>query len=295
MRVLLRQIVVLVLVACSSAAWSGSPVWQLQGSASAFYIAGTIHVLRESDYPLPSALEQAYHASDVVMLEMDLSPQTQDVFRRKMAAIGTLPAGQTLHTVLSAEVLQQVETQLAKDQLPLERVQSLRPWILALTLMHLELQRNGVKPELGIDLHYYQRAVSDGKTLQALETDDTQLAVLAGMDAIPADTLMSQFIRDINELPATLQLLTQAWREGDYHAIDERLTGRLREQQPEYYQQILVARNQRWVPLIETAMQSGKPVLVLVGSAHLAGEDSLIRMLEARGHVFSQVQVVADD
>lgn len=295
MRVLLRQIVILVLVVCSSAAWSGSPVWQLQGSASAFYIAGTIHVLRESDYPLPAALEQAYHASDVVMLEMDLSPQTQDVFRRKMAAIGTLPAGQTLHSVLSPGVLQQVETQLAKDQLPLERVQSLRPWIVALTLMHLELQRNGVKPELGIDLHYYQRAVNDGKTLQALETDDAQLAVLAGMDAIPADTLMSQFIRDINELPATLQLLTQAWREGDYHAIDERLTDRLREQQPEYYQQILVARNQRWVPLIETAMQSGKPVLVLVGSAHLAGEDSLIRMLEARGHVFSQVQVAADD
>jgi len=295
MRVLLRQIVILVLVVCSSAAWSGSPVWQLQGSASAFYIAGTIHVLRESDYPLPTALEQAYHASDVVMLEMDLSPQTQDVFRRKMAAIGTLPAGQTLHSVLSPGVLQQVETQLAKDQLPLERVQSLRPWIVALTLMHLELQRNGVKPELGIDLHYYQRAVNDGKTLQVLETDDAQLAVLAGMDAIPADTLMSQFIRDINELPATLQLLTQAWREGDYHAIDERLTDRLREQQPEYYQQILVARNQRWVPLIETAMQSGKPVLVLVGSAHLAGQDSLIRMLEARGHVFSQVQVAADD
>jgi hypothetical protein len=273
-------------------AWAGSPVWQLEGSAQPFFIAGTIHVLRAEDYPLPKALEQAYQASDVLVLEMDLSAATQEYFRQQMARVGLYPVGENIRQALSPEVLSKVEQQLTKDHLTLVQVQQQRPWLLSLTLMHLELQRQGVSPEYGIDMHYYQRAIADKKTVQALETADAQLNVLTDMGNIAADSLVTQFIDDIGELPKTLGVMTAAWRTGDYAVIDQELTARLRTEQPAFYQSILVDRNQRWLGELEKHMQSGKPVLVLVGSAHLAGPDSLINMLAERGHRFTEVDEV---
>ena len=289
---MLRILSIVGLWVFSALTWAGSPVWQLEGSAQPFFIAGTIHVLRADDYPLPTSLDQAYEASDVLVLEMDLSAATQEYFRQQMARVGLYPAGENIRQALSADVLLKVEQQLAKDNLTLAQVQQQRPWLLSLTLMHLELQRQGVSPEYGIDMHYYQRAMADKKAVQALETADAQLKVLTDMGAIAADQLVTQFIDDISELPKTLSVMTAAWRTGNYSVIDQELTARLRTEQPAFYQSILVDRNQRWLAELEKHMQSGKPVLVLVGSAHLAGPDSLINMLAEHGHHFKEIDEV---
>lgn len=276
----------------SISAWAGSPVWQLSGSAQPFYIAGTIHVMRPDDYPLPAVLEQAYQASDVLVLEMELSDATQEYFRQQVAIEGLYPQGQSSRGVFSPGIVQAIETQLAKDQISFAQVERQRPWLLALTLMHLELQRHGASPEYGIDSHYYHRAVADGKTIKALETADAQLKVLTAMGEISADQLLTQFMSDIADVPTLFGNMTDAWRSGNYQAIDDELTAELRAEQPAFYQNIMVDRNRQWLDRIEALIASGKPVLVLVGSAHLAGPDSLITMLAGRGYAFGQIDEV---
>ena len=277
----------------SLSGWAGSPVWQLSNAAQPFYIAGTIHVMRPGDYPLPAALEQAYQASDVLVLEMDLSDATQEYFRQQIAITGLYPQGQSSRSAFSPEIVESIQAQLAKDQLTFVQVE--RPWLLALTLMHLELQRHGASPEYGIDSHYYHRAIIDQKTVEALETADAQLNVLAAMGEISADQLLTQFMSDIAQVPTLFGNMTAAWRNGNYQAIDDDLTAELRAEQPAFYQSIMVERNRKWLDKIDALIQSGKPVLVLVGSAHLAGPDSLITMLAERGHAFAQVDEVVHE
>ena len=57
---------------------------------------------------------------------------------------------------------------------------------------------------------------------------------------------------------------------------------------PEVYQRVLVDRNERWVPKIEALIEGGVPTLVIVGTGHLVGRDSVVAMLQAKGHFVTQ-------
>jgi uncharacterized protein YbaP (TraB family) len=52
---------------------------------------------------------------------------------------------------------------------------------------------------------------------------------------------------------------------------------------PEIEAALLTKRNKNWVPKLEAMARTGKPHLVVVGAAHLAGPDSVIGMLRAKG------------
>ena len=71
-------------------------LWKVEGAKAPFYLAGSCHVLRASDYPLPPEFERAYKEAEVLLFETDMEalsgPQTQ----QKLLSIGALPAGQTL-------------------------------------------------------------------------------------------------------------------------------------------------------------------------------------------------------
>ena len=57
---------------------------------------------------------------------------------------------------------------------------------------------------------------------------------------------------------------------------------------PEIYQRVLVERNQRWLPKIEELAAGDYPAIVIVGTGHLVGPDSVVAMLEAKGLVVEQ-------
>ena len=39
---------------------AGSPVWKVSKGSNYLYVGGTVHILSETDYPLPYAFELAY-------------------------------------------------------------------------------------------------------------------------------------------------------------------------------------------------------------------------------------------
>jgi len=61
------------------------------------------------------------------------------------------------------------------------------------------------------------------------------------------------------------------------------------EEFPDIYKLMLVDRNSAWIPLIEPLFKDEKVEFVLVGSAHLAGDDSVLKMLEERGYHISKL------
>ena len=83
--------------------------------------------------------------------------------------------------------------------------------------------------------------------------------------------------------------MTLAWRSGDLEALEELAGTPLREQFPRVYQSLLVARNNAWMPQIESMAGSPEIELVLVGALHLAGEDGLLAQLARRGYLIRQM------
>ena len=72
------------------------------------------------------------------------------------------------------------------------------------------------------------------------------------------------------------------WRRGDVDLIATRMRESYRDF-PAFYQRLIVARNQNWIPKIEQYLRSGQIYFVVAGAGHMGGSDGLLALLRQRG------------
>jgi hypothetical protein len=276
-------------IVVSTQAFASSPVWQVKKGDHQLFLGGTIHLLRGDDYPLPKAFEYAYARTDTVILETDVGGSSQPEFRQQMLNASRLPKGQRLDQILSESTWSQLLTRIRKMGLDEAHFTQLRPAIVAMSLTLLELRQLGVTGS-GVDLHFYQRARSDGKTLEYLETLQQQLLFLNQLGEESADDIILQTLEEIRHLANQFEQMVSNWRSGQKDRIYQLFVAPLREDFPDIYQRILVQRNQDWMSQIIDHLESPEVELILVGSAHLVGPDGLLRLLADRGYQLSQIE-----
>lgn len=69
------------------------------------------------------------------------------------------------------------------------------------------------------------------------------------------------------------------------------MAANMRKETPQVYQQLLIARNQAWLPKIEKLFATPEVELVLVGSLHLSSKDGLLAHLKKRGYKIKPYQL----
>jgi len=57
-----------------------------------------------------------------------------------------------------------------------------------------------------------------------------------------------------------------------------------RARSPALYDELLGARNRRWLPQIEALLDDDRNYLVVVGTLHFVGRDGLLELLKRAGH-----------
>jgi uncharacterized protein YbaP (TraB family) len=63
----------------------------------------------------------------------------------------------------------------------------------------------------------------------------------------------------------------------------------MRAETPDLYDSLLRQRNLKWIPQIERMLRDADKEFVLVGAAHLVGEDGLLQLLQAKGYGVRQL------
>ena len=58
--------------AVSAREQGGSSVWVISRNGNTLYLGGSIHILRDDDFPLPTEFDLAFSQSTVLVLEADL-------------------------------------------------------------------------------------------------------------------------------------------------------------------------------------------------------------------------------
>ena len=131
-------------------------------------------------------------------------------------------------------------------------------------------------------MYFMERARNDGKSVAGLETAHDQISVFEGMSMdAQADYLVSS-LEQAHDLPKQVDHMVRAWQHGDTRWFENEMKSELG-RDPDLYQSVLVARNRKWVPKIEALLDDDKNYLVIVGTAHLAGRDSVIDLLKKDG------------
>jgi uncharacterized protein YbaP (TraB family) len=201
---------------------------------------------------------------------------------------GMLPSATPLAKVVSPATYALVTKRVADLGLPIEPFNLLKPWTVALMLQAVEWQKAGLDPLLGLDKHFYDRAQSDNKSVQGLETTEFQISQFDGMPMDQQERLLAQSLKDIDAEKANMATLMTAWKAGDVPGVERLVLAELKNE-PQLYQRLLVDRNRTWLPKIEALFGRSGRSLVVVGAAHLVGPDGVVAMLKSKGYTVEQL------
>lgn len=263
--------------------YNNSLIYKIRSDTNTVYILGSIHVLAEEYYPLTRSFSYAYYNSQKVIFEIDpdilFSPNSFSKYEKQY----TFQNGKTLKTVLSPKTYTLLKQKLEAMGADIQEAKNYKPWVLYLTLSGRLDSSRDFRPELGIENHFYRMAKDAGKPTGGLETIQDQLNVFDTLPFTIQDALLQESlaITDSKTREKAFLHMVKAWHQGRLDGLEQLVE--TFKTYPLFYKKLLVQRNQNWVPQIESYLKEDKNVLVIVGAAHLAGEDGLIALLKKRG------------
>lgn len=262
-------------------------LWTLTDEDSTVYLAGSVHLLREKDMPMPPAFSVAYDDSEELVFEIDMNILSSPATALKIRELGSLPEGETLDQLFQPETMTALRAYLAEGELPPSLFDQFTPGMVYLTLGSMQAVREGAKPELGVETQFYIRAKQDGKPVRGLETPEYQMSRFNEFDLETIESLIQETLDEADEECDTLDQVIRAWKDGDTETLKNLIVDKMGER-PEIARVLLDERNANWIAPIETALAGDKNVLFVVGTAHLVGENSVIDLLEKKGYEVTQ-------
>jgi uncharacterized protein len=263
-------------------------LWQLQSGKGDIYILGSIHFLKRENYPLKPTIEKAFDSAKKLVFEIDLKGADSGTVQRLTLEKGLHRDGKTLQQNVSAETYSLAAKRAQELGLDIAALSPLKPWMVALTMTSLQLQKLGFDPNSGIDRYFAGRATKAGKPIAGLETAAFQIGLMDQLSASDQESMLRQSLREMDLLDKTLDEIVRSWAAGDVPALEQLLLKAMREY-PAVHQKVVVDRNRRWLPEIERLIRGGESALVVVGAAHLVGKEGVIELLKARGYTLEQM------
>ncbi|MFA3792321.1 TraB/GumN family protein [Aliiglaciecola sp. SL4] len=260
-----------------------SPLWKVSKGNDHVIIGGTIHVLSEKDYPLPEKFEKAYEASNTLVFESDISKMNSPEFQQQSLQYILLQDGKTIKDFLSEKTYKALEVHLQERNLSVQQFSNLKPSFLSVTLSMIELQMMGVS-SAGVDAYYSAKGIGDQKQIDWFEQPEEQMAMLADMGKGEEDAMIAYGLKDVANIKEMMPKLIEAWRAGDLQKLAELGIDEMARDYPDIYDQLLVQRNKNWLPKIEQFFGNQQKELILVGALHLAGDQSVLKLLQAKGY-----------
>jgi hypothetical protein len=232
-------------------------------------------------------MENAFARADTLVEEIDQREAASPEFVALVLSKAMYPSGTTLASQISRDTYTRVDEWLTKAGLGIGAFQQMKPWMASITIQTMALQRLGFDPAHGIDRYFADAAIRTKKRFIALETAAEQIGYLDGLSPRTQDLMLRESVESVETEAAEIQTLATAWRRGDAGTI-ERIALEGFDDAREVYQSLLVDRNRRWMPAIESCVQSHS-CFVVVGAAHLVGPEGLIALLRGRGYSVEQM------
>ena len=262
-------------------------LWELHGKRNTVYVLGSIHTLRPQDYPLAPVVMQAYANSKAIVMEVDLERMDAMELQAQMLSSATLPEGRTLPQILGPQRYSRAAA-LARDiGVDLSTFDQFAPWFAAEAISQLQLMELGFDPQSGVEMYFLDRARGDGKHIDGLETVQDQIALFAGLSMENQAEYLVSSLEQARDLPKDVNDMVKAWQRGDTAWFESQMKTELG-RDPALYDSVLAARNRKWLPKIEALLNEDKNYLVIVGTGHLVGRNSVIDLLRQDGVAAAQ-------
>jgi uncharacterized protein YbaP (TraB family) len=261
-------------------------VWKVSKGNNEIYLGGSVHLLRSIDFPLPTEFDVAFAKANTLVFEADVKDPE---ITSKMLSESRLPDGQTLENILTAAQYRAIADAAEELDVPMSLLERMKPGVAIMTLSAMSLQKLDISAA-GVDMYYYDMAESKGKSVDFLESIYFQLDLIYN---IPFDIgeFIEYSLEDMQQINIETEFskMIEEWRAGKEITTDE-LT-KMKTKYPSVYKAMFSDRNRKWLPKIEKYIADAGVEFIIVGSAHLWGDDGLLALLRKKGYTIVQLRV----
>lgn len=268
--------------------YADAPVWKVSKNSNHIYIAGTMHILSRADYPLKHEFSQAFVNSDDIVFEADLSEGESPEFQRYIREKSVYSNGKNIKDFLSKETYDSLSKYLKSKNMPLG-ILNMKPGFI-LSTISINLYSEAGFNVSGVDAFMEHQARKRNKDRIYLETLKDQIEFISNMGVGNEESFIKYTLAEIDKSSVQIPLVHKAWKNGNTKIL-EKYMNEFKTIFPKAYNIMIAKRNNKWIGKIEKMFESKDIEYVLVGFAHLAGEDSILKKLKALGYEIQRVKV----
>ncbi|PHM53859.1 TraB/GumN family protein [Xenorhabdus sp. KK7.4] len=231
------------------------------------HIVGSIHMGTENMYPLSEVLLEQLEQCNALIVEADIT-QSGSPFQQ-------IPPEQAgLSQRLSSEHFSFLQQYCHEIHQPIELLDRLPSWQVALILQAAQAKYLGMSPQYGIDYQLLNSAKAIDKDIIELEGTDKQINLLTELPN-GGLSLLEDTLAHWHTNARALQTMIGWWMN---YKSDQKNPVLPQTFCDAIYQTLMTERNSQWSVQLR-ALPAGKYV-VAVGALHLHGENNLLQLLQ---------------
>jgi uncharacterized protein len=258
-------------------------LWAVKSPGCTAYLLGSIHMLSRGSYPLDARVEKAYASCSKVVFEADVDEAGTEKVQKAMLRRGTYPKGQSIRKNLSAKTYVELQEKCKSLSLDGSRFDQVKPWLVSVILASINLKQLGYSPQDGIDAYFLRKAGIDDKKTIFLESAGNQINLVAQTLSGKQEELLKQTLEELDVVRQNSSDLEKAWRRGDAVRVEE-ITRMSLKGYPEIEKKLFTERNAAWVSKIDKLLFEKEDVFIIVGAAHLVGNNGVLELLTQKGY-----------
>ena len=276
----------LFLMAYQALAAERGALFKVTNAQHTLYLYGTIHAGKPDYYPLEPRIGKAVAAAPTLVLEVDTA-SNPDAVAAAFREHGLFPAGSPGYAGLPAERRKRLEAAMKRQGIDPAGVAQLKPWVLATMLAVGDMNKLGVDPALGVDLHLASLARGKSRIVE-LESVQYQAAL---MNRLPIDIQWRLLEETLDNMASGRQLregreLFDAYERADRKAFDaiarrveadDSVSGKFMREV------VLVERNGPMADKLAALLARENNAVAAVGLMHLLGKQGIPELLRQRG------------
>ncbi|UPQ87324.1 TraB/GumN family protein [Vibrio sinaloensis] len=276
----MRQLLLSVLLLITAQVAAEPLYWQVEKGKLKYIIVGSVHVGDESMYPLPKRLFDELESSQGLIVETDTRNKGDLVYpTTRLSSRDVLTTQQQKELLGLANLLEINGSDLLNTP----------PWAAALAIQMKQIEYLGYSTANGVDVRLMVKADLLQVPTLSLESMQFQIDLLTGQPMGGQEMLVS-VLEEFDHSENALRCLITSWKNGDIDKLNE--FAQLTSMSEEFEYAFLTERNLDWAKKLASPEWLPKrkgQYLIVVGTLHLIGEQSLLKMLEREGFTIKQL------
>ena len=257
-------------------------MWVVKGADTTIYLIGSIHLLKPDLAWQGERMGAVLSGCDDLTLEIADFDDLPAV--RKLVGEHGYDHRRKLSSLLSPqERIRMARLAEAAGMAP-DSLESMKPWLAAVTLSMAPLQRAGYDTAAGVEAQLSGDVRARGRPVRGLETAEGQVKMLAGL----SESAQLEYLRDILDQserpPGEMERLAAAWAAGETGEVERVVNHDMARNAPGLYRAMFTDRNLAFAHQIKDMLAEGHGArCVALGAGHLTGADSVQAQLALMG------------